>query len=269
MRRALAVQAVAPAGVHRLFHCDLAGHRQHHVGRRVEGAGAAVEQLRGQPGDAVHRAGDVVAQRVAAVQAAEQGVEQPPVGAVVVHLDLLPDDALFLGDGRLSEPGFAHEAEQDIQVLVDFLRGREQVAGAVIAGERVGRSARLGIEAERVALGRFAHFVFQEMGRARGQRDRLAVQQEIPVDGTERRSIDGVDAAVARHGAAEHRQAAGQHGLFAAHRGRRPPFHGGEGIHRKFRHLRRPLSLPFRVWPSRHSTQNSGSPAGPDALRPG
>ena len=45
---------------------------------------------------------------VVGVQAAEQRVEQPPIGAVIVHLDLLPDDALLFGDGGLGEPGLAH-----------------------------------------------------------------------------------------------------------------------------------------------------------------
>ena len=48
---------------------------------------------------------NVAADGVAVVQALAQAGDEPPVRAVVVHLDLLPDDALFLGDGLLGKVG--------------------------------------------------------------------------------------------------------------------------------------------------------------------
>ena len=108
MGSAGAVQAVALASFDCLLQRNFARHGQHHIGRRVEPLGAVVEHLRGQAGNAFHRAGNVVPQGVVGVQAVEQRVEQPPIGAVIVHLDLLPDDALLFGDGGLGEPGLAH-----------------------------------------------------------------------------------------------------------------------------------------------------------------
>ena len=143
MRGAGAVKPVALAGIDRLRQRDLAGHAQHHVGGRVERLGAAVKHLRRQLGNALDRAGDVVPQRVVRIQAAEQCIQQPPVGAVIVHLDLLPDDALLLGDGGLGKPRLAHHAQQNVKVFVDLLRGGEEIAGAVIAGKGVGRGTGL------------------------------------------------------------------------------------------------------------------------------
>ena len=175
MRGAGAVEPVALAGIDCLRQRDLAGHAQHHVGGRVERLGAAVEHLRRQLGNALDRAGDVVPQRVVRIQAAEQCVQQPPVGAVIVHLDLLPDDALLLGDGGLGKPRLADHAQQNVKVFIDPLRGGEEIAGAVIAGKGVGRGTGLGIKIERVALGRLAHLMLQKMRRAGGQRDLPAV----------------------------------------------------------------------------------------------
>ena len=146
----------------------------------------------------------------------------------------------------LVNQGFAHQAQQNVQVFLDFLGGREDIAGAVIAGEGIGRSAGLGIEAEGIALGRFAHFVFQEMGRAGRQGHRLAVQGKLAVDGAKSGGIDGMHTAVARHGAAEHRQAAGQHHLLTADGCGGPGLGGGESF--VIGHLRRLLSHGCRVW---------------------
>ena len=108
MGSAGAVQAVALAGFDCLLQRNFARHGQHHIGRRVEPLGAVVEHLRGQAGNAFHRARDVAADGVAVVQALEQAGDEPPVRAVIVHFDFLPDDALLLGDGGLGEPGLAH-----------------------------------------------------------------------------------------------------------------------------------------------------------------
>ena len=268
MRGAGAVQAVALAGVHSLRQRDLARDAQHHIGRRVEPPGAAVEHLGRQLGNALHRARDVVAQRVVGVEAAEQCVQQPPVGAVVVHFDLLPDDALLLGNRGLGEPRLADHAQQNVKVLVNFLGRREQVAGAVIAGKGVGRRAGLGVEGEGVALGRLAHFVLQEMRRTGGQRDLFAVQPERAVDGAEARGVNRVDAAVARHRAAEHGQAAGQHDAFTADGGSGARLGSGEALVIVIQHPRCLLSPACPARRSRRSRPNSCSSAASGAPRP-
>ena len=92
----------------------------------------------------------------------------------------------------------------------------KRIAGAVIAGESIGRRTGFGVEAERIALGGLAHFVFEEVCRTGRQHDLFAVQREIAVDRAERGGIDGMHAAVARHGAAQNSQAAGQCGALAS-----------------------------------------------------
>ena len=154
------------------------------------------------------------------VQALEQAGDEPPVRTVIVHFDLLPDDALLLGDGLLGKIGVAYHTQQHVQTFVQLLGGGEQVAGAVKAGKGVGVGAGLCVLGKGVAVLVLEHFVLQKMRHTRRQMHRLAVQAEIPVDGAELGGIDHMGAGIARHGAHQHRQAGGQglplvgHGLF-------------------------------------------------------
>ena len=154
------------------------------------------------------------------VQALEQAGDEPPIRAVIVHFDLLPDDALLLCDGLLGKVRVSHHAQQHVQAFVQLLGGREQIAGAVKAGKGVGVGTGLCVLGKGVAVLVFEHFVLQKMRHACRQMHRLPVQAEIPVDGAELCGIDHMGAGIARHGAHQHRQAGGQglplvgHGLF-------------------------------------------------------
>ena len=66
------IQPGAAAGRHHLVKRDIPCDRKHHVAWAVEGFGAGVEQLGREPGDTLDGAGNVVPDRVFAVQAAEQ-----------------------------------------------------------------------------------------------------------------------------------------------------------------------------------------------------
>ena len=154
------------------------------------------------------------------VQALEQAGDEPPVRAVVVHFDLLPDDALLLGDGLLGKVGVSHHAQQHVKALVQLFRGRKEVAGAVKAGKCVGVGPGLCVLGKGIAVLVFEHFVLQKMRHTRRQMHRLPVQAEIPVDGAEAGGVNDMGAGVARHGADEDGQPRGQglplvgHGLF-------------------------------------------------------
>ena len=82
----------------------------------------------------------------------------------------------------------------------------------------------------------------------------------------ERNGIDGMHAAVARHGAAQNSQAAGQCGALAS------DGCGGAGLYRrqicKIRHLRHLPCPPYRALRSHHSRPNSCSFAAPGAPHP-
>ena len=116
LRRALVHQAVAGTGGQDLLHAGVARCGQHHIARGIERLAAVVEHLRRYAGNALHGTRNVAADGVAVVQALAQAGDEPPVGAVVVHLDLLPDDALFFGDGLLGEVGLAHHFQQHVRL---------------------------------------------------------------------------------------------------------------------------------------------------------
>ena len=208
------------AGSQDLLHGGVAGRSQHHIARGIKGLAAVVQHGGRDLGNAFHRARDVAADGVAVVQALEQAGDEPPVRAVIVHFDFLPDDALLLGDGLLGKVGVAYHAQQHVQAFVQLLGGGEQVAGAVKAGKCVGVGTGLCVLGKGIAVLVFEHFVLQKMRHTRRQMHRLPVQAEIPVDGAELGGIDHMGAGIARHGAHQHRQAGGQglplvgHGLF-------------------------------------------------------
>ena len=170
------------------------------------------------------------------------------------HLYASPDDL-----GQIFNFEFAKK---------DWIRDDMHLAIEVIAGKGVGRRAGLGVEGEGVALGRLAHFVLQEMRRTGGQCDLFAVQLERAVDGAEARGVNRVDAAVARHRAAEHGQAAGQNDAFTADGGSGARLGSGEALVIVIQH---PRCLPSPACParrSRRSRPNSCSSAASGAPRP-
>ncbi len=103
------------------------------------------------------------------IQALAQAGDEPPVGAVIVHLYLLPDDALLFGDGLLGKVGMSHHAQQHVKALVQLFRGRKEVAGAVEGRESVGIRAGLGELCKGIAVLILEHLVLEEMGHTGGQ----------------------------------------------------------------------------------------------------
>ena len=144
------------------------------------------------------------------IQALAQTGDEPPVGAVIVHLYLLPDDALLLGDGLLRKVGMPHHAQQYVKALIQLFRGRKEIAGAVKGREGIGIRAGLGELCKGIAVLILKHLMLEEMGHTGGQMHFPLPQPEIPVDGAEAGGVDDMGAGVARHGADEDRQPRGQ-----------------------------------------------------------
>ena len=145
------------------------------------------------------------------IQTLAQAGDEPPVRAVVVHLYLLPDDALLFGDGLLCKVGVSHHAQQHVKALVQLFRGRKEVAGAVKGRESIGIRASLGELCKGIAVLILEHLVLEEMGHTGGQMHFPLPQPEIPVDGAEAGGVNDMGAGVARHGPHDARQARGQH----------------------------------------------------------
>ena len=144
------------------------------------------------------------------IQTLAQAGDEPPVRAVIVHLYLLPDDALLFGDGLLGKVGMPHHAQQHVKALVQLFRGRKEVAGAVEGRESIGIRAGLGELCKGIAVLILEHLVLEEMGHTGGQMHFPLPQPEIPVDGAEAGGVNDMGAGVARHGADEYGQPRGQ-----------------------------------------------------------
>ena len=135
--------------------------------------------------------------------------------------------------------------EQNIQVFIRHAGCGKNIAGAVIAGKSVCRSASFGIQVERIALLGFKHFVFQKVRGTGGQLDPFAVKGKFPHNGAKVGGVHGVYRAVARHSAAQNRQAAGQGHALAVDRPRGFFPDGSRAVFCVFHHAFSPS--PFAV----------------------
>ena len=145
-----------------------------------------------------------------AVQTAHTLGQHTPIGAVVVHFDLLPNDPLLFGNGLLGEIGFSHHAQQHIQAFVDLRGRRKNIAGFFKAGKGIRLCAGFGIQRKRIALIAFKHFMLQKMRRAFRNHHFFAVHGKEAVNRAKIRAVHRVYRAVARHGAHLHGEPAGQ-----------------------------------------------------------
>jgi hypothetical protein len=128
---------------------EVAGRRDHDVGRRVTPSVEPVDLGPGHRGDRLLGARDEPAQRVVAVDRLGEDVVDLVTGLVLVHGDLFEDHAAFgLDVGRLEER-VGHRVGQHVdregEVVVEHPR---VVAGVFLRGEGVG------LAADRLDLGR-------------------------------------------------------------------------------------------------------------------
>ena len=129
---------------------------------------AIVEGLGGNVGDALHTACDGGTGGAIYIQRLHQALVALPLGVILDHADLLPDDALLLFHRLLGEVGNGHEGEKDLQILIELLRGGEIVAGDGVGGEGVGLSTVGGQHLQGVALLGVEHLMLEVVGDACG-----------------------------------------------------------------------------------------------------
>ena len=67
-----------------------------------------------------------------------QHLEDLGIRIVLVHIDLLTDDALLLLHRFIGKVGGGHKFQQKIQTLGEILCAGEVVGGHIVAGEGIG-----------------------------------------------------------------------------------------------------------------------------------
>lgn len=102
------------------------------------------------------------------IERAEQVEVHLPVGVIVIHADLLSDDALFLGNRSLGEIGLGDKLQQDAQALLKMVGAGEEIGSLVKGGIGIGVGAGLGILGEGIAVLAVEHLVFQIMAMPSG-----------------------------------------------------------------------------------------------------
>ena len=142
---------------------------------------AGVEGVRGDVGDGLDGPGDGGADGVVVVEPLQHGEEHLVLRVVLDHADLLADDALLLVHALLGEVGDGDKGEENLQVLIEFLRALEVVARDGRAGEGVGAGPVGRQVLEGVAVLGVEHLVLQEVGHPRRGVPPLAVQLKAHV----------------------------------------------------------------------------------------
>ena len=144
------------------------------------------------------------------IQTGQQRIHQAPIRAVIVHFDLLADDALLFGDGLCGKIRMGHHLQQHIQALLQLAGGGEQVAGAVKNRKGIGIGPCAGKLCKCVAILILEHLVLQKMSGARRQMDGPTIHHKILIDGAEMRSQDHMGGGIIRHRPGNDGQTGGQ-----------------------------------------------------------
>ena len=142
---------------------------------------AIVQRLCRDLTDTFHAAGDRRAGGTVVIQPLHQLLIALPLGIVLDHADLLPDDALLLLHRLVGKIGYGDEGQQNLQVLIELLRGAEIVTGNGVGGKGIWLRAVFCQLLQRVALGGVEHLVLQIMGDARRGVQPLSVQLEFHI----------------------------------------------------------------------------------------
>ena len=200
----------APGQVHHMDRIHVTHSGQNHVGGRVKRLVALIERLRGDMGNALHRAGNGGSGGAVLIQCLHHAGVDLPVGVILDHTDLLADDALLLGNTLIRKIGHRHEGEKDLQILLKMLRRVEIVAGHGVGGEGVGLGAVFRQFLQGVALLGVEHLMLEIVGNARRGIQPLAVQPEPGVHAAVARGEKGVLLGVARLGHYTDLQSVGQ-----------------------------------------------------------
>ena len=106
------------------------------------------------------------------------------VGRILVHADLLVDDAPLLFHAFLGKIGGGHKFQQQMQAVPEILGAGEIVGGHVVAGEGIGHGAQSGKFRGNIPVtGHIKEFMFQIMGNTGRGLVVLTFQGEAGMDG--------------------------------------------------------------------------------------
>ena len=94
------------------------------------------------------------------VQVAEHPQVKPPARVIIVHLNFLPDNSLFLCHHLLRKVRLLHKVEEDVEVLVQAARRRKEVASLGKTGKGVRVCPQLAEEVESVVVLLFKELMF-------------------------------------------------------------------------------------------------------------
>ena len=111
----------------------IAHYAEHHISRVIKGPVAGVQGVGSDLGNGFHRSQNRLPDRMAVVEATQQILIYLPVRVVIVHADLLSDNALLLMDALGSKVGRRDEAEQHPQMLWESV-GAGKVVGCHVSG---------------------------------------------------------------------------------------------------------------------------------------
>jgi len=153
------------------FVFQVAGRGDDQVGRRVDGGVVIADGGLVQPADGVRRAQNRLAQRVILPEVGGEDFLHQVIRAVLLHLDLFQDDALFLFDVLVAEERVKHQVGQHVegarQVLVENLgvEAHQLLAGegVQVAADRIHRARDL---LRRAIRGALEQHVLDEVGDA-------------------------------------------------------------------------------------------------------
>ena len=173
---------------------DIARHAEHEICGRVKCCVAVLQDLRGDLADGFDRSGDRNADGVMREHRAEQVLIGAGVGAVLIHADLLRDDAALLFHALRREPRREHHAQQDAEVFGELFGAVEIIGRHGIAGEGVRIAAVGREEVHRVVLRQIEHLVLQIVRHAIRRAAGDAAAREGRINGAVVHAEEGVAA---------------------------------------------------------------------------
>ena len=142
------------------------------------------------------------------VHGRHQVIEHHAVRGVLIHADLLVDDAPLLFHALFRKVGRGHKFQQQPQAFVKMVGAGKIIGRHVVAGKGVGGSAQGGKFRRHVPVSRqVEHLMLQIVGNTRGGVVFLPVQKKIRVDGAKVRDEIGKLFRKALPGYHQHRQA--------------------------------------------------------------
>ena len=134
-------------------------------------------------GDTLFRTQNGGVNGVDAVHSLHQQVEKPAVWVIDIHIDLLADDALFLGNTLLGKIRGGDKFQQKLQIFPEILRAGEVIGGHIVAGESVGTGAQSGKFCGDIPAGHIKKLMLQIVGNTGRCRVLYALHLKIPMDG--------------------------------------------------------------------------------------